>query len=562
MDGSLDLGAILAGLGFFLLGMQQLESSTKDLAGRRLKRFIRNHTRSPLRGIAVGAAATAVLQSSSLVMLLLLAFVGAGILTLGNALGVVFGANLGTTVTGWLVAFVGFKLQIEAAAYPLIGVAALGTLVLERHERLQASARLFLALGFLLLGLDLMKDGVTALATAADLGFLARLHPVAFTAAGLALTAIIQSSSAAILIALSALSAGIVDLPQAAGFTVGANVGTTVTVLLGAVRGSAAKRRVAIAHLLFNAGTGIVALALLTVLLAVISWAGMHDPLIALVAFHSLFNLLGTLLFLPFTNPFARFLERRFATGRRQISRFVNQVPPEVPDAAVEALELETGHLLYRVMDHNLALLGARAGRRLGGPYHPPDTSDLPDRDASLGERYRALKELEGEILDFTVRVQEHAIGPGEASRLNRLQSAARHAVQSSKSLKDIHHDLREFEGSLSDDLVARHDALRERMIRVYENIQPLWSPERSGSRVSELEALAADNRKVYEEQIQDIYRNARSDRLDWVEVSTLLNVNRELYASNKSLVAALREFLVRPAAPLPQSEPPPPDPA
>lgn len=558
MGGTFDLGAVLAGLGFFLLGMQQIESSLHELAGRRLKLFIRRQTASPLRGVLVGTAATGMLQSSSLVMLLLLAFMGAGILTLANALGVVFGANLGTTITGWLVAIIGFKLDLEAAAFPLIGVAALATLLLRQFEKPLALASLALALGFLLLGLDLMKDGVAAVAAGARLDFTTSVQPLLMAAAGLAITAVIQSSSASMLIALSALAAGIVDLTQAAAFAVGANVGTTVTVLIGSLGGSASKRRVAVAHVLFNGTTGIVALVILEGLLALIAQAGITDPLFALAAFHSAFNLLGVLIFLPFTGRFAGFLERRLGSAPRQVASFINQVPAEVTDAAIEALELEAGHLFYRVMDHNLTILGARRGRSIAVPYRPPGTEAwFFERNATPGERYAAIKELEGEILNFTVNIQEQSLGPEEAARVTRLQSAVRHAVQSAKSLKDIRHNLREFESSVSDSLIKRHDALRQRMIHTYDSIQPLWSQARSASREAELEARAAENRKIYEDQVQDIYRATRGDRLDWVEISTLLNVNRELYASNKSLIAALREYLVTPASAAPQAEPP-----
>jgi len=233
-------------------------------------------------------------------------------------------------------------------------------------------------------------------------------------------------------------------------------------------------------------------------------------------------------------------------------------VPPEVTDAAVEALELETGHLFYRVMDFNLTLLGVRTGRSLAVPFKPAHDGDhLFDREAGLAERYRSIKELEGEILDFTFKMQAQTLVPAEVARVSRLQSAARHAVQSAKSLKDIQHNLREFESSVSDELIRRHEDLRQRTIRTYEGLQPLWAPARSATRPADMDALASENRRIYEDQIQDIYQSAHGDRLGWVEVSTLLNVNRELYASNKALVSALREFLVRPGNPAPESEPP-----
>src|SRR5690606_16204647 len=188
--------------------MQQLEDSLKGLLGRPMKLLIRRHTRSPLQGIAVGTLTTAILQSSSLVTLILLALVGAGVLLPGIAVGVMLGANLGTTVTGWLVSAIGFKLDLEAAAFPLIGAAALAGLFLPENTRRRAGAQVLLALGFLLLGLGLMKDGVQEYTSSIDGALLAGHGRWSLAALGFGLTAVIRSSSAAMLINLSALAAG------------------------------------------------------------------------------------------------------------------------------------------------------------------------------------------------------------------------------------------------------------------------------------------------------------------------------------------------------------------
>lgn len=126
MNAEIDLWRLAAGLGLFLFGMHQLESSLNLLAGRSFKKFLREHTGHPVKGVLAGAVATAALQSSSVVSLIVLAFVGTGIISLASAIAIVFGSNLGTTATGWIVASVGFKLDIEALALPLVAIGGLG----------------------------------------------------------------------------------------------------------------------------------------------------------------------------------------------------------------------------------------------------------------------------------------------------------------------------------------------------------------------------------------------------------------------------------------------------
>lgn len=550
MTSAIDYGSLLAGLGFFLLGMQQLEVSLKGMIGRPVKILIRRYTHSPLQGILVGAATTAILQSSSLVTLMLLAFVGAGILSLGNAIGIVLGANLGTTVTGWLVTAAGFKLNINGAALPIVGISALGALFFKEDSKPGALARFLLAIGFLLLGLGLMKEGVASLTAGIDIGALREFGPFIFAATGLALTGIIQSSSAAMLINLSALAAGLTTLPQSAAFTIGADIGTTFTVLAGSIKGKAASRQVALAHFFFNLCSATLAFTLLRPLLYLITAIiGIEDPLFALVAFHSLFNGIGILAFLPFIKRFAGLLERRFSTSEEGVARFICHVTPTVPDTALEALQLEVNHLFYRVLDFNRLALGIHGGWQPGLPYRPAATNRLFEHTRSGTESYEAIKELEGQVLNFGQALQEQALNTEEAAKLSRIQLAVRQAVQSAKSLKDVRHNLRDFAATVNDPLHARYKSMQQRMQDFYTRVEALWRLERSAALIAELASLAEQNASLHEAQSQDIYRHARRDRLDDIEVSTLLNVERELYSSNKALVSGLKDFLLAPQA-------------
>src|SRR5690606_14191926 len=247
-----DVLPLIAGLGLFMLGMKLLEDALGALAGLSLRRFLRSHANTPPRGLVIGAAATAVLQSSTLVSLLVLAFVGAGIMQLAGAVGVIMGANLGTTLTTWLVASLGFKLDLAAPAMVFIGAGGVGFALLRRGGRMREAAGLLLGIGLLLHGLDLMKSGVEAWAAGFDVAPFAGWPLVLMALLGVVVTGAIQSSTAAMMIALGAVHGGLVDLPSAAAFAAGTGVGTTFTAVLGALGGSADKKRVAATHLGFN----------------------------------------------------------------------------------------------------------------------------------------------------------------------------------------------------------------------------------------------------------------------------------------------------------------------
>jgi phosphate:Na+ symporter len=353
MTESIDAWRLLAGLGLFLFGMHQLELALKQLAGRPFKQFLRQHTQHPVKGILAGALTTAMLQSSSVVSLIVLAFVGTGIISLASAIGIVFGSNLGTTATGWIVATIGFKLDIEALALPLVAIGGFGVVWSRAGTRRAGLSQLVAGFGLMLMGLEFMKSGSIAATQLFDPAALGRYPPIVFLAVGFLLTAIIQSSSATIMITLSALYAGVIPLTSAAAVAIGADLGTTITALLGALVGSVSKKRVAAAIILFNVVTDAIAFAFLKPLLTLITDViGLSDPLYALVAFHSLFNLIGLILFMPFIPLLSRKLGDRF--GGRDISllRYIGRKDASMPVAAIENMSRET----YRLIDQAAAL--------------------------------------------------------------------------------------------------------------------------------------------------------------------------------------------------------------
>lgn len=538
-----DFWGFLSGLGLFLLGMYMLEQGLRGLASRPLKRFLREQTRSPVRGVVTGTIATFILQSSSLVGLIMLAFVGAGILELRNALGVILGANLGTTFKGWLVAAIGFTFELETFAGPLLAAGAMGTVFLPRERRAHFWSNFVLGLGLLLMGLDAMKGAFSELAANVDVSALRGWHPLVYLLAGTVFTAIVQSSSSTMMILLAALHAGVIDLPAAAALAIGADLGTTSTVLIGAAGGSADKRRVALSHFLFNVATDALAFLLLPLLLHVVTAvAGIRDPLYALVAFHSLFNIVGIVIFVPMIGRFEALLQRLVRDDPRATPcRFIQHVPPAVTDAAIEAVRRELHGLVMRGMCYNLSMLGLRPGDIAGGAAFLEPAAGEPPPDHRDG--YEPLKQMTGEILAYTYAVQGTPIDAGDASEITDLNHAVRNIGYSAKYIKDIRHNLAEFADSHKDPIFREAEGFRGRLADAYGRIVMLFATEHPAV-ASDFLDVRGDWRRAYEESTARILASTSGAGLSATETSNLLNANRALYRSTLALMEAVRVLL------------------
>ena len=315
MSINLDLWKLLAGLGIFLFSMFLIEESVKALPGRAFRRIIRMYTNGRLRSIGSGALVTALLQSSSAVSLMVLAFVGAGVMSMQNAIGVIMGSNIGTTLTAWIVATIGFKIKIESLALPFIGLAAFGLILFKPSSKPMLVTRLLIGFGFLFLGLDFMKGSVESFAQTVSLERFPDYGLWFYLLVGTLVTALMQASAATIAIVLTALNSELITFDIGAVMVIGANIGTTITVLLGAIGGVQAKKRVSLSHLIFNVTTGTVAFFGLPVLVWIVSFFVdiRSDSLMGLALFHTLFNILGVIIFFPFLGLLSQLLLRNFS---------------------------------------------------------------------------------------------------------------------------------------------------------------------------------------------------------------------------------------------------------
>lgn len=333
---------LVGGIGLFLMGMVLLTDGIKAFAGDALKSALVRFTGTPFKAFVSGALVTAMVQSSSATTVTVIGFVSAGLLTFPQAVGVVFGASLGTTGTGWIVSVLGLKVSLGFYALPLVGFGAfLNLLATPRWRSLGIALAGF---GLIFIGIETLQDGMKGLSSVFKLAQLPAGGPwghVLAMALGILMTVIMQSSSAAVATTLTALHTGTVSFEQAASLVIGAAIGTTITGVLAAIGGSNPAKRTALAHVSFNLATGVIAIVLLPAFFWGISWAQQHaglDPgAMSLAAFHTAFIALGVVVFLPLVEPFARAIERVVPEDGPALTRHLDDTVLQAPAVALEA---------------------------------------------------------------------------------------------------------------------------------------------------------------------------------------------------------------------------------
>jgi len=314
------------GLCMFLFGMKVMSEGLQKSAGERMRKALHYMTNNRFIGVFTGFMVTAIVQSSSAVSVMVVSFVNVGLLSLTQSIGVLFGANIGTTLTAWIVSLIGFKISIDALAVPAIGI---GFILKAINWKYKSIGEFLFGFGFLFLGLYYLSEGIgniefnaQAIEAFKDMGFTAVL--IAFGTSFI-MTLIINSSTAAVAMIIVMAGGNIITYEMAAGMILGANVGTTTDGILASIGGSADAKRSALSHVLFNVILACWAIPMLMPVLKLVDVIVPGDPLAIvfdnngklivnlavgfhLAMLHTTFKVLNTILFLPFIKHYARFL--------------------------------------------------------------------------------------------------------------------------------------------------------------------------------------------------------------------------------------------------------------
>ncbi|MEQ8734279.1 MAG: Na/Pi symporter [Rhodospirillaceae bacterium] len=431
MDLFQTLGGLAGGLGLFMLAMKLMTDGLKRASGDALKDILARWTATPVRGLCSGIMITALVQSSSAVTVATIGFVNAGLMTLFQAIGVVYGTNIGTTMTAWLVAALGFKIKVEIFALPMIGL-GIGLWFLKQNSRLGAIGQALGGFGLFFVGIDILREAFESLSPLIDLHVVSQygVSGVAMmVGAGFLVTLLTQSSSAAIAITLTAATGGIIALPSAAAMVIGANVGTTSTALFAALNATPNAKRVATAHVIFNAVTGCVALLILPVLLFLIAKTGSvlnleESPAITLALFHTVFNILGVALMWPLLRPLSSWLANRFKTVDEieGAPKFIDKMIAETPALAFNALLLEVNRI------------GALS-RRIGSKAISKDN----DRDQVIHTTKSAIEALTLAAGEFAADIQNAVLTPKQSATLPQLLRLSHYYDEAAEIASGLH---------------------------------------------------------------------------------------------------------------------------
>lgn len=420
--------SILGGVGLFLLGMAVMTEGLRALAGSALRAVLAKAAATPLRGTLWGALVTLMVQSSSATTMTTIGLVSAGLLTFPQGLSLVFGANVGTTGTGWLVALLGVRVSLTAAALPMIFVGAMFKLL--GKGRWAGAGSALAGFGLLLFGLTTLQEGMGGLAermNPADLPhvgagdgtvWVRMLNVLILVAAGAVMTTLMQSSSAAIAVTLSALHAGAVDPDQAIAMVTGQNVGTAVSSALAAIGTTTPAKRTAVAYILFKLTTAVVALLLFPLIAPLVNHASKSVDAVAVVAaYHTGYNVLGVAMLLPIISRFARLVERIVPQRGPALTRHLDRSVLAVPAVAVEAARRAVAGVLGTLSASLAATIESRrdSAALRADSLRASEALDevqlflaqLGEPPASAGERRRLASTLHA--LDHTSRLAGNA---------------------------------------------------------------------------------------------------------------------------------------------------------
>jgi phosphate:Na+ symporter len=412
---------ILGGLALFLLAMEMMTNGLKSAAGHHLRHMLGHWTKTPLRGLASGFLITGLVQSSGAVTVATIGFVNAGLLSLSQSLGVVFGSNIGTTMTGWLVSLVGVGFNIEAIALPILTV-GVGFKLVSGNSRTKALGEALAGFALFFLGLSILKSSLESLTGGLDNSILLQndYGLPAFILIGFLATVLTQSSSAALAIVITAAAGGLIPLDNAAAAVIGANLGSTSTAAISALKATANARRLAIGHILFNVVTGIIALTILPVMLWIVAllarWLELDaNVAISLALFHTLFNVLGAFIMLPFIPLFARLLGRLFRSKEEDSAepRFLDNTLVTTPELAVGAVDQE----MKRLFGLTRGLLRVCL-----------DREDL--KPAQIGPKSEACLSLNQSIADYIARLRAEKMHQATVDTLTRTILTCRYLAE------------------------------------------------------------------------------------------------------------------------------------
>ncbi|AKH20292.1 Na/Pi cotransporter family protein [Sedimenticola thiotaurini] len=544
-----DFKEISAGVAIFMFGMLSLEQGFRTFTGGVLERLINRSTSSPWKSLLFGMVTTSIMQSSSLISVITISFLSAGLLTLMAGIGIIFGANLGTTTGAWLIAGLGLKINIAAYAMPMLVFGVL--LILQKAKNLNGLGYILAGLGFLFLGIHYMKEGFDAFRDTINLSqFAVAGYPglFLFMLLGAFATVVMQSSHATLVLIITALAAQQITYENGLALAIGANVGTTITAILGSISANAQGRRLAGAHLIFNLVTGLIAILLVYQLMYAVDqisqFSGIRedDYTLKLAVFHTLFNLIGVVVMAPLIGPLVHLLERVIKEKRPEIDqpKYLTDSAVEFPETAAKAVLQESLHLYDNAQGIIIHALGFKRPEVLS----TLDLLEVAEAQKKLTKLdidaayERSIKGLYSEIIAFISRA-DFSWQMEQSADLHHLREANQHLVEAIKDVKHLQKNLLRYVNSGDRELRHAYDQLRSQLAVIIRQLEDIRLVDQSETAILSLDALRLMLKEIHEGFNTSLIDRIRQRRISPQQGSSLMNDSHYTHSIAKNLIRA-----------------------
>ena len=491
---------IAAGVAIFLFGMLSLEEGFRAFTGGTLERMLRRTTSSTGKSLLFGIVSTTLMQSSSLVSVIAISFLSAGLITLAAGIGIIFGANLGTTTGAWLIAGFGLKVDIAAYAMPLLAFGVV--LIFQSSRSLKGIGYILAGMGFLFLGIHYMKEGFETFKDTINLAeYAVAGYPglLLFTAIGIFATVVMQSSHATLVLTITALAAGQITYETALALALGANVGTTITAILGSMSANEGGKRLAAAHLLFNVVTGVIAITFIYQLVDLVESISnavgiAHDDYtLKLAVFHSVFNLIGIVVMLPLISMMVITLEKIIPEKKPEVDqpKYLSGSSAAFPGTAVEAVRMETLRVYEAALRIIVNAIGLKQNEVLS-------TIDLEQTVAAQNQIHdfdidamyeRHIKGIYSAIVAF-ISETEFSRREESSNDLQWLREASTHLVEAVKDTSLLQENLIRYVGSDNPSMREIYNQIRVQIGLIVRDLEEMRAADSGVMDILSLDAL------------------------------------------------------------------------
>lgn len=541
-----EISYLVGGLWMFLFGVSLFEDAIKNLATKSFRNLIKNATNTLFKSIGTGVFATAILQSSAVVSLMAVSFVGAGVLDFSHAIWIILWTNIWAPIADIVLGNLWLRFSLSSLALPLIGLSSLFLLIFSRSTKLKNIFKIFIGLWLLFLWLGYMRDSMLSLASSVDLLQYINLPLFIYFLLWLVLTILMQSSSATIVLVLTAASSGIIDYRMWIPLILWAFLWTTLTVVLWSLGWNYLKKQVAFSHVFFNLFSVILWFIFFPIIVVALQ-AITFNTIVWLSIFAIWFKILCVLIVTPFIWLFVRFLQKLFPEKKTILWLAIDNVSPNVIDASFLAIHNDSIFLIKKVFKYilNIWLIDEKEVLKKNGKKISLIDKEYCIDIEKLDQQYVFIKKIEQSLIGFSTNVKRNSLSWKDIDQMSSYFLIISNIVYAAKYMKDIRQNIENLQMNSDIWFQDRYKEFRGVLIELYKNISEVIDGKHDNELLQHIVVLLKKIHMVDQDFLNSFSQATVKTKSEQLALSDLLHINRSFYLSSVSLVSSLQDLFL-----------------